>query len=117
MCHAFETSRIYALQGKEEKGTVSTDSADKAADTGAVAMDTTEDAPPPPATDAPAKDDKSEKEDAMDEKSEKEADKAKEKDDKAKEKEKEKKKKYKVNEDLLQAFRYFDKNCELQLFK
>ena len=31
---------------------------------------------------------------------------------KAKEKEKEKKKKYKVNEEPLQAFRYFDRNCE-----
>ena len=40
---------------------------------------------------------------AADEKSEKDAEKA---------REKEKKKKFKVNEELLQAFRYFDRNCE-----
>ena len=38
-----------------------------------------------------------------DDKSEKEAEKA---------REKEKKKKFKVNEELLQAFRYFDRNCK-----
>ena len=62
-----------------------------------------EGAPPPPASDKAAK--HGGKGDATDDKSEKEAE-------RADAKEKEKKKKYKVNEELLQAFRYFDRNCK-----
>ena len=60
-----------------------------------------ETAPPPPASDEAAK--HGGKCDATDDKSDKEAVRA---------SDKEKKKKYKVNEELLQAFRYFDRNCE-----
>ncbi len=60
-----------------------------------------EEAPPPPSKQEEAK--HGGKGEAADDKLEKEAEKA---------KEKEKKKKFKVNEELLQAFRYFDRNCE-----
>ena len=104
-CHVMCLSDFIAFQEVGDMDAAISEPADgAAAQTMAVDKATTErheEAPPQAARDEAAK--HGGKGEALVDKSDKEAEKA---------RDKEKKKRFKVNEELLQAFRYFDRNCE-----